>query len=234
MFKAFKKRQVVLPILQTEESHRQLMDVHTGRHPCIRSGTIPFISLAAPWSVRSSGDFRRPPKVWRGKRQKPLKNLPKVRRDKNPYNLTMTKHTMQCNRASPWTISFWFKRITEYWTLSWQASGSDFVAFIVAIDNAKKCKFSENSCMRICFPDLMLWSKLTTICHCLKLLIPTIHLKLAPLSSTEDWRKKTKVILSQLNLSKRCYALLTLLKAVSQAEQYVVQFFCYIFSSPVM
>ena len=63
LFKAFKKRQVVLPILQTEESHRQLMDVHTGRHPCIRSGTIPFISLAARWSVRSSGDFRRPPKV---------------------------------------------------------------------------------------------------------------------------------------------------------------------------
>ena len=153
MFKAFKKRQVVLPILQTEESHRQLMDVHTGRHPCIRSGTIPFISLAAPWSVRSSGDFRRPPKVRRGKRQKPLKNLPKVRRDKNPYNLPMTKHTMQCNRATPWTISFWFKRITEYWTLSWQASGSGFVAFIVAIENAKMCKFSENSCMRICFPD---------------------------------------------------------------------------------
>ena len=73
MFKAFKKRKVVLPILQTEESHRQLMDVHTGRHPCIRSGTIPFISLAARWSVRSSGDFRRPPKVRRGKRQKPLK-----------------------------------------------------------------------------------------------------------------------------------------------------------------
>ena len=73
MFKAFKKRKVVLLILQTEESHRQLMDVHTGRHPCIRSGTIPFISLAAPWSVRSSGDFRRPPKVRRGKRQKPLK-----------------------------------------------------------------------------------------------------------------------------------------------------------------
>ena len=75
------------------------------------------------------------------------------------------------------------------------------------------------------FFRLMLWSKLTTICHCLKLLIPTIHLKLALLSSTEDWRKKTKVILSQLNLSKRCYALLTLLKAVSQAEQYIVQFF---------
>ena len=89
MFKAFKKRQVVLLILQTEESHRQLMDVHTGRHPCIRSGTIPFISLAARWSVRSSGDFRRPPKVRHGKRQKPLKNLPKVRRDKNPYNLNI-------------------------------------------------------------------------------------------------------------------------------------------------
>ena len=93
------------------------------------------------------------PKSPTWKETKTIKNLPKVRRDKNPYNLPMTKHTMQCNRATPWTISFWFKRITEYWTLSWQASGSDFVALIVAIENAKMCKFSENSCMRICFPD---------------------------------------------------------------------------------
>ena len=62
------------------------------------------------------------PKSLTWKETKTIKNLPKVRREKNPYNLTMTKHTMQCNRASPWTISFWFKRITEYWTLSWQAS----------------------------------------------------------------------------------------------------------------
>ena len=63
------------------------MDVHTGRHPCIRSGTIPFISLAAPWSVRSSGDFRRPPKVWRGKRQKPLKISQKSDETKTPIIL---------------------------------------------------------------------------------------------------------------------------------------------------
>ena len=42
------------------------------------------------------------PKSPTWKETKTIKNLPKVQRDKNPYNLPMTKHTMQCNRATPW------------------------------------------------------------------------------------------------------------------------------------